>query len=321
MKRRTIQSVINKKIKEWTDTISDTQLRKEVKDNIIVTGGCFISLWDNETPHDFDVYIRSRNVLVRLIQYYLDVFNEANNTKAVLFDSLDIIEGKLIEDDYQPPYLQGVSKGMMQRVPYGDLRIFIRSAGAAAENQEALSPENMEKVQNGEEVPEAEGSKYRPVFVSANAITLSDKIQLITRFWGEAEEIHENFDFIHCTNYWESWTSKVIFNPGAMESYIAKTLHYQGSKFPLCSIIRLRKFIKRGWQINAGQMLKMMYQVSKFDLNDIGTLENQLTGVDSLYFNSLIHTITKAKEEAAKNGEVFEIDAEYIAVLVDKIFG
>src|SRR3546814_939057 len=45
---------------------------------------------------------------------------------------------------------------------------------------------------------------YRPVFMSTNAITLSDKIQIVLRFYGEADAIHENYDFVHCTNYWTS---------------------------------------------------------------------------------------------------------------------
>src|SRR3546814_4892538 len=45
---------------------------------------------------------------------------------------------------------------------------------------------------------------YRPVFMSTNAITLSDKIQIVLSFYGEADAIHENYDFVHCTNYWRS---------------------------------------------------------------------------------------------------------------------
>src|SRR3546814_8968134 len=37
---------------------------------------------------------------------------------------------------------------------------------------------------------------YRPVFMLTNAITLSDKIQIVLRFYGEADAIHENYDFV-----------------------------------------------------------------------------------------------------------------------------
>ena len=34
-------------------------------------------------------------------------------------------------------------------------------------------------------------------------------------------------------------------------------------------MIRTRKFLKRGWHINAGQYLKMCFQISELDLSDI----------------------------------------------------
>ncbi|HXJ41375.1 MAG TPA: hypothetical protein VNH18_18985, partial [Bryobacteraceae bacterium] len=59
-------------------------------------------------------------------------------------------------------------------------------------------------------------------------------------------------------------------------------------------LFRLRKFIKRGWSINAGQILKIAFQVSELDLNNLEVLEDQLTGVDVAYF---VQLITKLKEK------------------------
>src|SRR3546814_17023564 len=125
---------------------------------------------------------------------------------------------------------------------------------------------------------------YRPVFMSTNAITLSDKIQIVLRFYGEADAIHENYDFVHCTNYWTSKDANLTLRQPALESLLCKELRYVGSKYPVCSVIRLRKFIRRGWVINAGQILKMMMQVSELDLTNPAVLQDQLTGVDSAYF-------------------------------------
>ena len=35
-------------------------------------------------------------------------------------------------------------------------------------------------------------------------LTLSGAVQLIIRFYGPPEEIHANYDFIHCTCCWQS---------------------------------------------------------------------------------------------------------------------
>jgi hypothetical protein len=164
-----------------------------------------------------------------------------------------------------------------------------------------------------EETPKAD--KFRPVFLSCNAVTLSDGIQLVIRFYGEADKIHENYDFVHCTNYWTSKTGQVVLRQDALEALLAKELVYIGSKYPVASIIRLRKFIKRGWKINAGQILKILFQVSELNLKDINVLEDQLVGVDVAYFNMLINAM-----QSRRTDDKDPMSYNYLAELVDRMF-
>lgn len=151
-----------------------------------------------------------------------------------------------------------------------------------------------------------------PVYFSPNAITLDGGIQLVVRFHGEASAIHKNYDFIHCTNYWEAQTAKLTTNLEALESLLTKRLQYVGSLYPLCSIIRTRKFIKRGWSINAGQFLKMAMQLNDFDLSDIRVLQEQLIGVDSTYFSKVLAELEKSGKS--------QIDSAYACEIIDRIF-
>lgn len=96
---------------------------------------------------------------------------------------------------------------------------------------------------------------------------------------------------------------------------MAKELVYIGSKYPIASVIRTRKFIQRGFSCNAGQYLKMCWQISELNLNDIKVLEDQLVGVDAAYFRILID-ILKAKQA----DEEFKYNYSYIVELIDKIF-
>ena len=89
-----------------------------------------------------------------------------------------------------------------------------------------------------------------------------------------------------------------------------------GSKYPLCSIIRTRKFIKRGWNINAGQYLKMVLQLNELDLKDLNVFKDQLTGVDSAYFNQAINMIIEKQEEDSS----FKIDNTYLFEIINRIF-
>jgi len=166
---------------------------------------------------------------------------------------------------------------------------------------------------------EAEGGndeKYYAKFITSNAISLSNKVQLVIRLYGNADEIHENYDFQHVTNYWESGNGRLTLRQEALESLLARELIYQGSLYPLCSIIRTRKFIKRGWHINAGQYLKMCFQVSQLDLKDVKVLEEQLIGVDTTYFSWLID---RMKDDLEKN-KIEKIDSNYVCKIVDEIF-
>ncbi len=157
--------------------------------------------------------------------------------------------------------------------------------------------------------------KYVPACLTTNAITLTNDIQLVLRFYGEPEEIHKYYDFVHATNYWTSKDNKLVLNPKALECILTKELLYNGSKYPLCSIIRTKKFIRRGWTINAGQYLKMALQLNELDLLDPVVLEEQLTGVDSAYFTMFIRWFRNNKQDLNKTEIV-----PYLTTVIDRIF-
>jgi hypothetical protein len=108
----------------------------------------------------------------------------------------------------------------------------------------------------------------------------------------------------------------LVLRPAALEAILAKELIYSGSKYPVASLIRTRKFIKRGWRINAGQYVKMALQISELNLRDPNVLEDQLTGVDFAYFTQVIHYLRERQEKEAN----FEITASYLCEVIDRIF-
>lgn len=310
MNRKIINSVISKKVNSWLNSITDEKLKELIRPNIIVTGGCITSMLLNEEVNDFDIYFRNKETVKAVAEYYVKLFKEQHpNIKK----SINVI-------DFNP---YDVTK-----TPTDRIRIIVKSSGEAEaeetidEFNNVIDDENNEKDIDllGEKKDESETDKkqkeYKPKYLSSNAITLSDKIQLIIRFYGAPEEIHENYDFVHCTNYWDSKNHELILKPEALEALLNKELKYVGSKYPLCSVIRTRKFINRGWFISAGQYLKICFQLSKLNLNNIAVLEDQLVGVDSAYFAQIIEVIKKDLEK----GVIQDIDETYVAKLVDKIF-
>ncbi|SHL41239.1 hypothetical protein SAMN05216428_102321 [Nitrosospira sp. Nsp11] len=291
MRAKTIKAVLNKEIGRWLDSIEDEKVKALAGANTIVTGGAIASMLLNEPVNDFDIYFRTKEAAWAVANYYVGKFNDANNAGIKAQE----------EDD-------------------GRIRIVVESGRRGETAGEARTLQDTGEIEDTYNDAEQaalsavddDAPKYRPVFLSTNAITLSHKMQIVLRFYGEPNEIHENYDFVHCTNYWSIWDGNLALRPLALEALLAKELVYVGSKYPVCSVMRLRKFIKRGWVINAGQVLKMMMQISELDLTNPAVLEDQLTGVDSAYFIQIIDDV-KAKDPA-------KVNAAYLVEIIDRMF-
>lgn len=296
MKAKTIRTVLKAKIKEWSDTILDEEVKKLVLRDTVVTGGCIASMLLEEKVRDFDIYFKTKETVHAVALYYVTLFNSKNTTQKASVHS-----------------------------PVGDSRvkIHIKSAGIASEAEdvpnyqffeetdpeEGLSEEYISEVMKIARTKEKGKDKYRPIFLSSNAITLSDKIQIVIRFYGTPGEIHENFDFVHCKNYYISEHNRLVLNQDALECLLAKELRYDGSLYPLCSIVRTRKFVRRGWSVHAGQYLKMCMQLAELDLNNVQVLEEQMTGVDVAYFYEILSMIKDKKD----------VTTAYVMELVDRL--
>ena len=220
------------------------------------------------------------------------LLNEPINDYDIYIDDVDVCV------DLVNYYVKGHlnKKDKIRKRDDGGVEIFIKSEGILK-----LKPD--------------EEKEYQLIYVTSNAITLSDHVQVVTRFTGNPEEIHKNYDFIHATNYW-TFKTGLVTNIRALESLLTKELRYQGSKFPLCSIIRTRKFVQRKWTINAGQYLKMALQLNELDLLDVKILEEQLIGVDIAYFSQLLGLLKTHQDESTEK----LIDTSWLLEAIDRVF-
>jgi len=305
MKAKTIKAVIRNKVNAWLESIEDETVRKLLAKNVIVTGGCIASMLLKEKVNDFDLYFRTQEAAEMAAGYYVAQFKK--NPPPRFADMREIPIHVLVEGDRVKIVVK--SAGIASATGDQDYRYFEGDQDPGAPNAEDYVQRAMGIVEDAED----EGKpQYRPVFLSANAITLSQRVQLIVRFHGEPDEVHKNYDFAHCTNYWTSWNNELYLRPEALEALLTRELRYNGSRYPLCSIIRLRKFIKRGWTINAGQILKMVMQLNALDLTDLSVLEDQLTGVDVAYFIEVINALRERDEKT--------VDSAYLLEIIDRMF-
>jgi hypothetical protein len=324
MKRKIINAIITKKFSEWTATIEDAEVKKLVEKNTIITGGCIASMINGEEVKDYDVYFTNQETVLATARYYIGKFKTAkpDGPDIKIYLGTDFTQensalrkrieeiGALPDDD------PGKDKELLDFYFYHKdfndperVYLYIQSLGIATETEIMDDSEN--PLDESLEDPEKK-EKYRPVFFSSNAITLSNKIQIVTRFYGDAAEIHKNFDYLHATNYWTSEKGQVELDLAAYEACHNKELIYVGSKYPVCSLFRMRKFISRGFTISAGEILKIAMNINEFNMTKIPVLRDQLIGVDSAYFNSLI--------EGLKHKDDGIVNRNYVTELINRMY-
>lgn len=320
------KAVIMGKFNDYLKSITDVALREEVREHAIIAGGSIASLLQGEEYNDLDIYFDSKSVLVEVVDYYTKYWNDNHNStvtyirdesslqkykERLINQEVDDIMDSADEDEEDITKEEAIEQANEQydfleyiTIDESGVYMFIRSSGIVEE-----------KKMTEEQIEELQLPKYRPVFITDNAISLADNIQIITRFSGEPDDIIKRFDYAHTTNYLVPSERKLELNKKALSSLLTKELVYVGSEFPLCSIFRMRKFLDRGYTINAGQILKMVFQLNQMDLTDIRVLRKQLIGVDSTYmvwFVSELFNKTKGGKEEDLN--------DYVGQIISKLF-
>jgi hypothetical protein len=334
MNRTNIARHLKKVHVNFCNSIKDVELREDVINNSYITGGCITSLFLNEPVNDYDIYFINKQVAKKVAQYYCDEFLRLNPTRKIDFNVVvnENTEVNHILVDCDSVCVNTIAGHVSEKInikpeydkpkhvwddEIDDWRDVVKEGHIDGSSNFEDGSELIDSFDDDDKfksVNDDGKEKYRPVFISKNAITLSNDIQLVLRFCGKPNEVHKFFDFLHCTSYYNPVTGKVVTNARVLESIINKQLIYVGSKYPICSILRLRKFFKRGWTINAGQVLKICYQISKLDLNNLSILEDQLAGVDVAYFE---HIITYLRSIGV--GDYKTMDMQSLSVIIDKL--
>ena len=173
----------------------------------------------NTPVNDYDIYLKDMNVLIRLANYYCP--NQVlDGRKRQSYIEKDFPEF----DEDNPFWLESNEKYAPEQLcrylslKKDQVKLDVQSIG---ERRDCLAKDNEGKL-----------LKYQVSFLSQNAISLTDDIQVVLRFHGNAEQIHKTFDFIHATNYF-TFEEGLVTNKAALESILTKSLKYQGSLYPL----------------------------------------------------------------------------------------
>jgi hypothetical protein len=125
-----------------------------------------------------------------------------------------------------------------------------------------------------------ESRGWRIKAMTENGVTLDfggDLIyQVVTRFTGKPERVFKSFDFEHCKAFYVPASQHYHANEDLI---LNKKLVYTGDDdYPLNTMKRLIKFIRRGWDIDNENVLNLAKKMSRTNLDDPAVYKEQTIG-------------------------------------------
>lgn len=131
--------------------------------------------------------------------------------------------------------------------------------------------------------------------------------QMICAVYGSPEEIINKFDFTMCMAVWIPETDQFIMDKYFLKHCAQKRLHFNiNADYPICSMWRAVKFIKRGWKLPAIDCIKLCLKINNLDLKTKGELKRHLMGVDTLFLKELTDALEQQKDGAYDFGEAID---------------
>ncbi|MGG4380209.1 hypothetical protein ABEW22_19295 [Bacillus velezensis] len=114
-----------------------------------------------------------------------------------------------------------------------------------------------------------------PIVFSQRAITFPSQIQLIINNGESPLETINKFDFIHTMSFYNPSEDKFFIKEESLKAIKQNRLIYnlQGTN-PIGSAKRLLRFVKRGWEIDNKEHMKLMLNINK--INDKNTLLEEM---------------------------------------------
>ena len=123
-----------------------------------------------------------------------------------------------------------------------------------------------------------------PTFISPHALSFpgKPKFQIMTSFIGIPEYVVKSFDWEHIKSFFLISTDTLYLTQRLYELVNDKQLIYTGSDYPLSSLLRTRKYIKKGWSISAKDIMLIALDIQKHDLSNKQILISQMAGIDPI---------------------------------------
>ena len=235
----------------------------------IVAGGCFASAISGRPINDIDVFVTNEV----FIHKFADMVNQSL-TKENRFTLTESDDGLMA---VFPEGSDGITVGEGRRYVLAQLSVD-------------------EQITDGIKV----------LAIGPNAITIEVKdlpyaIQIVTRLIPQnVRALDDAFDFLHTKFFFDVFNNTLHGTEAAVNAAESRTLIYTGSKYPFSSMVRMAKYIRRGWSISPAQMFLIAKDLSNTNLDEPEALLDQLLSIDISYFLSVIGQVGLNADELVR---------------------
>lgn len=263
MKHDSISRYLQKQITSFTGKFKRDLANDFVRDAYI-TGGAIASLKQNTNQpadiviNDFDIYLKNKTTLIKIVKYFLNKYHRFGGRRIKCITKIALIYRDVVGNEYSED----------QYIADNNQSIFL-----------SLSiPDEYKQMQQHHEQRKWLINKDSISYLTHHSISIG-KIQVILRFTGEPHDVHRYFDFEHTKGVFDFHSGKLSIPPTVEIAMLEKELIYTGSLYPIKSVLRVKKFLQRGYTIKSVYILKMIFQLYRMNLTNKKVLEDQLMGV------------------------------------------
>lgn len=139
--------------------------------------------------------------------------------------------------------------------------------------------------------------------------------QLICCLFGTPEQVLSSFDFTCCMGAWIPKTNEFEIDALFLKHCAQHRLVFNpNAKYPVCSLWRSVKFLKRGWVMPAVECIKLALCIHHLHIEDRKELKRQLLGIDTLFLKEM----TDALELSGNLPYDYMEAVDYIMGFLDK---
>lgn len=172
------------------------------------------------------------------------------------------------------------------------------------------------KMHNSINTERAESYKYTR---KKDKINLKFQLIMIPDTYKGHENIFEKFDFTICMAAYYFKEDKFVFHDDFFKHLSQRRLVFNHkTKYPINSLIRVKKYLNREFKISGVELLKMGLAINNLNMKNYQDLKEQMEGIDTLFLKDLTDALMNDKEKKYDFEQAMELIENYLQKYYDR---